>query len=347
LCIFNCEENKEAFMQLKKLSLAAVAALSLTFFACGGDSSSGSTEGGSSSSSSSSYSQPVDLPTVSGDSAITISNFKTVPVTQTSIKLTGTVSVSEVADSTVYLDSVSIKLATSDGYLMNDVKFSMNPIAYSNRQTLNITNELSPVLDLTSFNTCGSYKVYLIVYATNKIVKTDSTTFSKSESLCATEESSSSSSESVKIAMTTQTVTLSTKTSATASGIDLDNMVPYTSDALQSNAASIDLYVSRENGEAILFTGKELGATSYAKIGEEESGYNAGEVPNPVYTSDFSYNAGNLTYYADDVSYGNFYVVVTPEYDAATGKGFFVIMTNPSTADSDVSVELTVWGVWN
>lgn len=333
-------------MQLKKLSLAAVAALSLTFFACGGDSSSGATEGSSSSGSSSSYSQPVDLPTVSGDSAITISNFKTVSVTQTSIKLTGTVSVSSLADSSVYLDSVSVKLATSDGYLMPDVAFPMNSITYP-RPSLNIPNELSPVLDLNSFNTCGSFKVYLIVYATGGIVKTDSTTFSKSESLCATEESSSSSSEEVKIAMTTQTVTLSTKTSATACGIDLDNMAPYTSDALTSNAASIDLYVSKENSEAVLFTGKELGATSFAKIGEEESGYNAGEVPNPVYTSDFSYNADNLTYYADEISYGNFYVVVTPEYDAATGKGFFVIMTNPSTADSDVSVELTVWGVWN
>ncbi len=331
-------------MNLKKILMAVGLVASFGLVACGSDSSSGSSPEDSSSSSAAA---PIVLPETNADTLIEISNFGTDYANASELKFNGSVGINWAADTAVYIDSVSLLLGDANG-LPLDAKFTVNSsVNYSKRQSLSIGNELSPTLDLTSFDECGTFIAYLIVYAHNdavQIVAKDSTTFEKT---CLVEESSSSAAEIPQL--TAWKVTLSTQATEKNS-VDLDAKATYFTADREANAGTIDLYLDRKNRNAALFTNASLGAASASKIGEEEkSGFNYADDPASAKMNDFRYNESKLADVATDFEMVTSYVVITPEFDASTGKGFFVVLpaSPKNIGTSDYSIDLIVLGNWD
>jgi hypothetical protein len=335
-------------------SIFAVAVVGLV--ACGDDKSS---DPGTSSptSSSSSYTEPVVIPPTTENSPIVITNFGGTR-TADSIIFNGNVVIDyDIAESdTVYLDSVVFTLSTADHYVLNDASFSMNSVSFAQRSMLDIRAELHPALSLLSFDACGDFVAYIVAYS-GKFSSVDSLSFSKAQAdYCPETIESSSSSAAAQITMTSWTTTLTTSATG-AVGVDLDTRTDYSQSGLASVRDAIDLVIAYENKTLILVNAKEgsdyyaslSGATLFAKMGEETSGYDANNIPaDPVYTSVFSYDANSLGNSIESPGYGEFWVVTTPSFDATTMKGFFVVMTGKPTevvGDGQISVDLTIWGV--
>lgn len=156
-------------------------------------------------------------------------------------------------------------------------------------------------------------------------------------------------------------VTLSTNAIA-KHGVDFDSKTTYIQSDLEANAALIDLYLVKESGTPVLYTNAALttdcvdqtncagsGVTESSLIAEEiKSGANYVDYPQPAYVSSFKYRESDLTISASDFELITSYVVITPEYDPATGKGFFVVLPkSPTKTGSNFDIELTVLGNWN
>lgn len=330
-------------MNLKKLLMAAGLVSSFGLVACGSDSSSGSSPEDSSSSSAA---LPIVLPETNADTLIEISNFKPAYANASELKFNGNIGINWAADTAIYIDSVSLLLGDANGFPLA-ANFTMEAVDYSQRQSLSIGKELKPVVDLASFADCGTLVAYLIVYAhhdAGPIIAKDSTTFEKT---CPVEESSSSAAEVPQL--TAWKVTLSTQATE-RNAIDLDSKETYFAADRDANAATIDIYLGRENREAALFTNASLGAAGASKIGEEEkSGLNYADNPASAKMNDFRYNESKLADAATDFEMITSYVVITPEFDASTGKGFFVVLPAlpKNIGTSDYSIDLIVLGNWD
>ncbi len=330
-------------MNLKKILMSLCLVSSFGLVACGSDSSSGSS---TEDSSSSSAAAPIVLPESNADSLIEISNFNTAYASASELKFNGSVGVNWEADTAVFIDSVSLILGNESG-LPIEANFTMDVVNYSQRQSLSIGKELKPAVILDSFEDCGTLTAYIVVYAHNdavQIVAKDSTTFEKT---CPVEVSSSSAAE-VPV-LTAKKVTLSTQ-AVEKNAIDLDSWTTYLSAERDANAESIDLYLGRESRMATLFTNASLGAASASKIGEEESsGLNYAEDPASAKMTDFRYNESKLSDKANDFEMITSYVVITPKFDASTGKGFFVVLPAlpKNIGTSDYSIDLIVLGNWD
>lgn len=329
-------------MNLKKILMAAGLVSSFGLVACGGDSSSGSSPEDSSSSSSA---VPIVLPEANGDSLLLISDFKPSYANATELRFNGSIGINWDADTAIFIDSVALLLG-NNGFPI-EANFTMETVNYSQKQSLSIGKELRPAVDLMSFADCGTLVAYLIVYAHNdamQIVAKDSTTFKKT---CPVEESSSSAAEVPQL--TAWKVTLSTQATE-RNAIDLDSKETYFAADRDANAATIDIYLGRENREAALFTNASLGAAGASKIGEEEkSGLNYADNPASAKMNDFRYNESKLADAATDFEMITSYVVITPEFDASTGKGFFVVLPAlpKNIGTSDYSIDLIVLGNWD
>lgn len=332
-------------MNLKKILMAAGLVSSFGLVACGGDSSSGSSPEDSSSSSSA---VPIVLPEANGDSLLLISDFKPSYANATELRFNGSIGINWDADTAIFIDSVALLLGNNG--LPIEANFTMETVDYSQKQSLSIGKELRPAVDLMSFADCGTLVAYLIVYAHNdamQIVAKDSTTFKKT---CPVEESSSSAA--VVPQLTAWKVTLSTRVTE-QNAVDLDARKTYLVSDREVNAASIDLYLDRKNREAVLFTNASLGAASASKIGEEDkSGLNYAIAPASATMNEFRYNENKLADAQNDINDYEMitsYVVITPEFDASTGKGFFVVLPASPTniGTSDYSIDLIVLGNWD
>lgn len=330
-------------MNLKKILTVAGLVSSLGIVACGSDSSSGSSPQDSSSSSAAA---PIVLPETNADSLIEISDFKTAYATASELKFNGSIGINWDADTAVFIDSVSLLLGNANGIPL-EADFTMEAVDYSQKQSLSIGKELKPAVILDSFETCGTLVAYIVVYAhsdTLQIVAMDSTTFEKT---CPVEESSSSAVAAPQL--TAWKVTLSTQVTE-PNAVDLDTKATYFTANREANAGAIDLYIGRKNREAALFTNASLGAASVSKIGEEEkSGLNYADDPASAEMNDFRYNESKLTDVATDFELVSAYVVITPEFDASTGKGFFVVLpaSPKNIGTSDYSIDLIVLGNWD
>ena len=329
-------------MNLKKILIAVGFVSSFGLVACGSDSSSGSSPENPSSSSAAA---PIVLPESNADSLIEIS-FGTAHATASELKFNGSIGINWDADTAIFIDSVYLLLGNANG-LPLAANFTMEHVDYSKRQSLSIGKELKPAVDLASFDDCGTLVAYLIVYAHNdavQIVAKDSTTFEKT---CPVEESSSSAAEVPQL--TAWKVTLSTQVTE-QNAVDLDSRKTYLVSDREANAAFIDLYLDRKNREAALFTNASLGAASASKIGEEEkSGLNYADEPTSAKMNEFRYNESKLADVATDFEMITSYIVITPEIDASTGKGFFVVLPGlpKSIGTSDYSIDLIVLGNWD
>ncbi len=330
-------------MNLKKILMSVCLVSSLGLVACGSDSSSGSS---SEDSSSSSAAAPIVLPESNADSLIEISNFGAAYANASELKLNGSVGINWEADTAVYIDSVSLLLGNGSG-LPIEANFSTEAVDYVQKQSLSIGKELKPSVILDSFEDCGILTAYIVVYAHNdavQIVAKDSTTFEKT---CPVELSSSS--EAVVPVLTAKRVTLSTQ-AVEMNAIDLDSWTTYLSANRDANAETIDLYIGRKSREAALFTNASLGASSASKIGEEElSGFSYADEPTSAKITEFRYNESKLSDVVSDFGMTTSYVVITPAYDASTGKGFFVVLpAGPKNiGTSDYSIDLIVLGNWD
>ena len=346
-------------MNLKTFILGSMlTVVSFAFIACGGDSSS---DPGTSSpvNSSSSYSDPVVIPEpTEGSPIVWLTKFGDTR-TADSIVFKGNVSIdySLATSDSVYIDSIKFTLATADPnhYALNDAAFNVNPFDYTMRNMVNIAIDLHPALSLKSFDACGDFVAFVAVYS-GEFVSVDSLSFSKAQAdYCPDEIESSSSSVAAQITMTSWTTTLSTNATGYLA-VDLDSKTNFFQSELAANKDAIDLVVSFENKTLSLMNTKEAGylysalagASAFAKIGEETTGaFDANNLPPAlVYTSVFGYNASSMGALVEEPSYGEFWIVTTPSYDATTMKGFFVVMTGATTVSgSDVSIPLTIWGV--
>ncbi len=330
-------------MNLKNILMAAGLVASFGLVACGSDSSSGSSP---EESSSSSAAAPIVLPESNADSLVSISDFKPSYASATELKFNGSVGINWDADTAVYIDSVSLLVGNERG-LPIEANLTMDAVDYSQRQSLSIGKELRPSVILDSFDDCGTLVAYIVVYAHNdavQIVAKDTTTFEKT---CPVEVSSSS--EAVVPVLTAKRVTLSTQ-AVEKNAIDLDSWTTYLSSDREANAETIDLYVGRTGRAAALFTNASLNASSASRIGEEEkSGLNYADEPTTANLTDFRYNESKLSDVASDFEMTTSYVVITPAYDASTGKGFFVVLPGSpkEIGTSDYSIDLIVLGNWD
>lgn len=330
-------------MNLKNILMAAGLVASFGLVACGSDSSSGSSP---EESSSSSAAAPIVLPESNADSLVSISDFKPSYASATELKFNGSVGINWDADTAVYIDSVSLLVGNESG-LPIEANLTMDAVDYSQRQSLSIGKELRPSVILDSFDDCGTLVAYIVVYAHNdavQIVAKDTTTFEKT---CPVEISSSS--EAVVPVLTAKRVTLSTQ-AVEKNAIDLDSWTTYLSSDREANAETIDLYVGRTGRAAALFTNASLNASSVSRIGEEEkSGLNYADEPTTANLTDFRYNESKLSDVASDFEMTTSYVVITPAYDASTGKGFFVVLPGSpkEIGTSDYSIDLIVLGNWD
>lgn len=343
-------------MNLKSFILGSVlTGVSFCLIACGDDKSSDSGTS-SSADSSSSYSDPVVIPEPTEGSPIVITNFGG-SRTADSIIFKGSVSIDYdlAASDSVYIDSIKFTLATADGYALNDASFTVNSFVYTMRTMVNIAVDLHPALSLKSFDACGDFVAFVVVYS-GEFISVDSLEFSKAQAdYCPDEIESSSSSVAAQITMTSWTTTLTTNTTGYLA-VDLDTKANFLQSELAANKEAIDLVISFENKTLSLMNTKEAsyiysalsGATSFAEIGEETTGsFDANSLPlAPVYTSVFGYNASLMGDFVEEPGYGEYWIVTTPSYDATTMKGFYALMTGVSTVTgSNVSLALTIWGV--
>lgn len=331
-------------MKMNKLftGLGLVAALGMV--ACGSDSSSGSSTPEEPSSSSAAV---IKIPDASADSLIYIDNFKSEWAKATRLKLVGSISVNlDLQDTSVAFDSVSFKLGNNLREVV-PADFTVETIEFT-KQQISIGNELKPELDLESIDTCGEFTVYMIVYAhsekVKKIVAIDSVQISKK---CIEPESSSSAA--AEIELSAWELTLSTG-AVEANAVDLDTKTTFLKAQLNDNAAALDLYLARESGMAVLKTNAVLGEATPSKIAKEtKSMADAQDYPSPAYMSSFRYAESELTdsVVEDDLNDNPAYVVITPSYDAATGKGFFIVLVdNLKEVGNGYTLKLVVLGNW-
>lgn len=331
-------------MNLTKIFAAIGFASTLGLVACGSDSSSNSSP---ETPSSGSAAAPIVLPESNGDSLVDISGFGYAYLNSSKLKFNGSVGINWEADTSVYIDSVAMFLGDESGTSI-EADFTMKAVDYTALQSLSIGKQLEPVLDLESFAGCGVFFAYFVVYAHNdaiRIVAKDTTVFEKA---CPVEVSSSSAA--VSPTLTAWKVTLSTQATV-ANAVDLDTKMTYFVADRDANAATLDLYLGRNDSrEPALFTNGALLAENASKIGEEtKSGFNYADEPTSAEMGEFRYNESELSNVADDFEMVTSYVVRTPAYDASTGKGFFVVLPQVPTkiGTSDYSVDLIVLGNWD
>lgn len=333
-------------MKMNKLltGFGLIAALGLV--ACGSDSSSGSSEPSGDPSSSSAA--VVEIPDAVSDSLILIDNFKEAWTTATKLKFAGSIGVNfDLQDTSVAFDSVSFKLGDASRHEVA-ANFTMKSVDFGTKQQISIGNELTPELDLESIDTCGTFTVYMIVYAHSEkvgnIVAIDSVPNITKK--CVEIESSSSAAE---IELSAWDVTLSTN-AVERPAVDLDAKATFLNSEIEANAAAIDLYLTRESRKAVLKTNASLDVAAPSKIAKEtKSLADAKSYPSPAYVSSFRYAESDLTdsVVEDDLYDHTAYVVISPSYDAATGKGFYIVLIdNLITAGNNYTLKLVVLGNW-
>lgn len=324
-------------MNLKKTLTAFACVASLGFVACSSDSSSGSDPAENSSSSAAA----VELPETSGDSLVKFQAMAASPSGATSIIFTGVISTAIEIDTAAFIDSIQFQLANSEDIQISS-SFSFSQLTAPVQQIS--LNSLKPALDLTSFSDCGSLFAYVIAYGHNdskNFVAIDTIPFSKQ---CVVEESSSSAAEISDPELSVWEITLST--SATIhNAVDLDSKTLIFQQQRDENAASLDLYLGKSGSDPVLYTNGNLINAGYSQIvPETKSG--ADYVDYPKKMSDFGYK-GTPGVVADDFELTSSYIVLTPEYDETTGKGFYVILPHsPKNAGSSITMDITVLGVW-
>lgn len=332
-------------MNLMKFFATIGLVSSFGLVACGSDSSSNSSPETPSSGSSAT---PIVLPESNGDTLVDISGFGYAYLNSTTLKFNGSVGINWDADTSVYIDSVAMFLGDENGSSIG-ANFSMKAVDYTALQSLSIGKQLEPVLDMESFEGCGVFLTYFVVYAHNndavQIVAKDTTVFEKSCQVVV-----SSSSVAASPTLTAWKVTLSTQATV-ANAVDLDSKTTYFVANRDANASTIDIYLGRNTSrEPALFTNGALLAENASKIGEETgSGFNYADDPTSATMNEFRYNETKLSDVADDFELVTSYVVRTPAYDASTGKGFFVVLPQIPTkiGTSDYSVDLIVLGNWD
>lgn len=346
-------------MNLKKVFTAMSAALAVSLAACSSDSSSSAAN--SEADASSSSAAAIEIPEANGDSLFIVSNFKADFASATELKFSGSVAADLNIDTSVVIDSVNFQLGNASGFASSS-DFSFQQLTKPTAM-LSIGSVLQPKLNISSLTECGEFSVYLIIYGHNSetnLVATASTTFTRSENQCAVVESSSSSVEQ-EAELSVWNVTLSTNATA-MHGVDLDSKTTFIQSKLAENAALVDLYLVKESGNPVLYTNAALSTncveqtncagssvTEASLIAEEfKSGANYVDYPQPAYVSSFKYRQSDLTISASDFELITSYVVITSEYDPATGKGFFVVLPkSPTKTGSNFDMELTVLGNWN
>jgi hypothetical protein len=319
-------------------------ALTVGLLACGGDS--GSDAGDASSSSAGSSSSAYVPPETDADAPVIIENFSA-EVTSTKVKLLGSVVIDQDKSDTVkQIDSLVF------GVLPSGPEVTINSLD-AGEYDFTLT-EKNAYISL-DFEGCGTYTVYMSAYAEGKPVTVE-TKFTKDASLCVEVSSSSSSAVVGKTFESTVVTMAAQKKGNGIHAIDLDAMKTYTDiSAMAADAKLLDIIFGvDENGEAYVYNASSVGHAAYGVPDYASvSGTYAGsfydtEVPNmttSVTTDQIVLKDGEKASYLA-LDGGNYYVVATDKYNAATQEGLFIFKFATILMDDNAQQSaVEIWSV--
>lgn len=320
------------------LLAGALALAALSLLACGSDSSSGVDE-----EIPSGYTPPAD----SANAAVVFTGLDAT-VSGSLVFLQGKVAVDYAKDSS----------ATQ----IDSIVFGVNPLGPTVSTTailpkglgsVDLATVLAPSINLATFDSCGTYTVYVTAYVKGK-PRTSSVSFAKDASYCA-ESSSSAASSSSGYALSSTTVTLSAQKISGPNAVDLDAGTTYTGvEAIAEAKDKVDLIFGydEEEGTYYLVTPKgtsvlsDYAGAANASYGGAVYDYASFAVaPSQVKSSSqIVLDARDKADYVELLSNG--YVIVTSDlYDASTGEGLYLVRVPALSGGSRDMAALTVWSV--